>query len=141
MTSSMAGRLALPFMSSYVASKFALEGFADTLRRELATRGVKVVVLDLGAIKTSIFGKSTAKEDPVYTEVKKFADLFSAEGVKHAYPSESVAKLVEEVLRIKNPKTRYIFGGNVGMAKILLYLPDKWVDFLISQMLKKMSNS
>ncbi len=44
--SSVAGKLATPYMSPYCASKFALEGFSDSLRRELKPFGVKVILVE-----------------------------------------------------------------------------------------------
>ncbi len=52
LVSSFAGRVGLPFIGSYTASKFALEGLADVMRREAAEFGVKVIVVEPGGVKT-----------------------------------------------------------------------------------------
>ena len=57
MISSIGGRLALPIAGPYAASKFALEGLSDSLRREVRHLGVKVVVVEPGGIKTPIWDK------------------------------------------------------------------------------------
>ena len=52
---SIAGKVALPGFASYSASKFALEGFTDSLRREVEPFGVAVSLVEPGAIETPLF--------------------------------------------------------------------------------------
>jgi len=54
---SIGGVLALPFLSSYAATKFAAEGYSHSLRRELRLVGVKVIILGPGAIKSEMWNK------------------------------------------------------------------------------------
>jgi NAD(P)-dependent dehydrogenase (short-subunit alcohol dehydrogenase family) len=56
--SSIAGRLALPGSGYYSATKFAIEGMSDALRKEVAPLGIRVVVVDLGALRTDFAGRS-----------------------------------------------------------------------------------
>ena len=56
--SSIGGRVALPLVGPYSASKFALEGISDSLRRELLRQGVDVIVIEPGGVKTPIWSKS-----------------------------------------------------------------------------------
>src|SRR4051794_35262517 len=58
--SSIGGRMALPLVGPYNASKFALEAVSDSLRRELRGQGIDVVVIEPGAIKTPIWQKGNA---------------------------------------------------------------------------------
>ena len=57
--SSVSGQIAYPFMSPYCASKFALEAFSDSLRRELLLYGIDVIVIEPGPIKTPIWNISS----------------------------------------------------------------------------------
>ena len=57
--SSIGGRVALPLVGAYNASKFALEGMSDALRRELRPFGVDVILVEPGGVKTPIWTKST----------------------------------------------------------------------------------
>ncbi|KAF2357425.1 Short-chain dehydrogenase/reductase SDR [Trinorchestia longiramus] len=52
--SSLQGRLAIPYRSSYCASKHALQGFMDSLRAEVAAEGIKVSVVSPGYIATNL---------------------------------------------------------------------------------------
>src|SRR5262245_29141737 len=61
--SSIGGRVALPFLGPYAASKFGLEGVSDSLRRELRPQGVEVILVEPGGVKTPIWKKSTAVAD------------------------------------------------------------------------------
>ena len=55
--SSVSGRRANPFVAPYSASKFAVEAFSDSLRRELLIYGVDVILIEPGPIKTAIWDK------------------------------------------------------------------------------------
>ena len=56
--SSVSGRLAVPFLGAYAASKFGLEGYSDSLRRELMLFGIKVILIEPGAVVTPIWEKA-----------------------------------------------------------------------------------
>lgn len=56
--SSIAGRLAMPGSGYYSATKFAIEGMSDALRKELAPLGIRVMVVDPGAFRTDFAGRS-----------------------------------------------------------------------------------
>src|SRR5947209_16873980 len=55
--SSVSGRVAMPFMGPYAASKFALEAVSDSLRRELLPFGVDVIVVEPGSVQSRIWDK------------------------------------------------------------------------------------
>ena len=56
--SSVGGRIGNPFLAPYVASKFALEGLSESLRRELLPFGIDVIVIAPGAVATPIWAKA-----------------------------------------------------------------------------------
>eukprot|EP01125_Pyxidicula_operculata_P016478 TRINITY_DN5677_c0_g1_i1.p1 TRINITY_DN5677_c0_g1~~TRINITY_DN5677_c0_g1_i1.p1 ORF type:complete len:318 (-),score=53.34 TRINITY_DN5677_c0_g1_i1:45-998(-) len=60
-TSSAAGSVALPTMSAYTASKFALKGWTDSIRSEMKRWGVTVCLVQPGGMKTAIFTVDTVK--------------------------------------------------------------------------------
>ncbi len=63
MTSSLAGLITLPEWSVYVASKWAITGFADSIRYELSPEGVLVTTLHPGMVSTDFFAKEKANQD------------------------------------------------------------------------------
>ncbi|MFA6207154.1 MAG: SDR family oxidoreductase [Methylocystis sp.] len=91
--SSVAGRFAAPFLGAYAASKFALEGMSDALRRELMVYGVDVVLIEPGMIATPIWDKAEA------------TDLAMFEGTAYAGPGRRMLKwLVEAGRRAPGPE-------------------------------------
>jgi NAD(P)-dependent dehydrogenase (short-subunit alcohol dehydrogenase family) len=66
--SSGAGRLAIPAMGFYCASKFALEALAEAYRYELAGQGIDSVIVEPGAHQTSVFNNLVFAEDESRTE-------------------------------------------------------------------------
>jgi NAD(P)-dependent dehydrogenase (short-subunit alcohol dehydrogenase family) len=119
--SSLAGRLAQPFVGPYCASKHALEALSDALRFELAPWGVGVVVIEPGAVKTPIWDKSLATVDEmtanmpeearnlyggVIRRVRGMLQRMGRDGV----PPEQVAESVLHALTASQPRTRYAVG-------------------------------
>jgi NAD(P)-dependent dehydrogenase (short-subunit alcohol dehydrogenase family) len=146
MMSSVAGRFASPLVGPYCASKFALEGFSDALRRELAPWKLSVSLIEPGRVKTPIWDKSVAAaEDIAKTLPAQAQTLYGAamnklrEGAMTATTQgvapDEVAKAVEHALVSANPKIRYVVGPDAKQATLLLkLLPDKWMDWLAKRM-------
>src|SRR5919112_4501926 len=65
MVSSIGGRVALPLVAAYNASKFGLEGVSDSLRRELQGQGVHVILIEPGGVKTPIWRKGNETADEI----------------------------------------------------------------------------
>jgi NAD(P)-dependent dehydrogenase (short-subunit alcohol dehydrogenase family) len=106
--SSGVGRLALPFMAPYVASKFAIEGYAEGTSYELAPLGIETVIVQPGAYGTSFFTSVVPPAKDFSGEYGPVADMFAgfagafeemAKAGKMGDPSEIANALVEEVER------------------------------------------
>lgn len=112
MISSVGGKRAMPFIAAYAASKFALEGYSEGLRRELMPFGVDVVVIGPGAVKTAIWDKGLAFDQTRYANsiygpiLKQFTSIV-AKQAENGLPAEEVGELIWRALTIKAPKTRY----------------------------------
>jgi NAD(P)-dependent dehydrogenase (short-subunit alcohol dehydrogenase family) len=144
---SIGGRVALPLLSPYAASKFALEAITDSLRRELRPFGVQVSIIEPAAIATPIWDKSRqaneelAKDAPPEAEqlYGKLIDRVRAETAELArtgLPPIEVAKAVEHALTAEKPKTRYLVGRAAkGRAAAAALLPDRAFDRLIARAL------
>jgi NAD(P)-dependent dehydrogenase (short-subunit alcohol dehydrogenase family) len=123
--SSGAGRLAIPGMAIYCASKFALEALAEVYRYELAPLGIDSVVLEPGAYATPIMGKLEKGEDPArksgYGEVAEIPEkLKTTIGSSRANPQEIADKVLQI---IETPagrrQLRYRVGpGGPGVERI-----------------------
>lgn len=146
--SSIGGRMALPLVGPYNASKFALEGLSDSLRRETRGQGIEVVLIEPGAIKTPIWGKGNAAADEMLADAPPEAErlygklirALRAETVKieeeRGLPPEEVAKVVGEAMTARKPKTRYLVGRDAKMrAAMAKRLPDRVMDSLIGRTL------
>jgi len=147
--SSISGRLALPFLGPYNSSKFALEAVTDALRRELKSHGVKVVSINPGSIRTSIWEKGEAWQKEaasqcmpqimqVYAGALKIFDEQIKKTAKNALDTAKVVKAIGRALDEKNPKTRYFVSRKIKFKAFLArHLPDKFMDFMIRRSLKK----
>jgi len=123
--SSGAGRLAIPGMGLYCASKFAMEALAETYRYELASLGIDSVILEPGAYATPIMGKLEKGEDPArksgYGEMANVPEKLQAKiGSSRANPQE-IADFVLRIIETPAGKRqlRYRVGpGGPGVQNI-----------------------
>jgi NAD(P)-dependent dehydrogenase (short-subunit alcohol dehydrogenase family) len=120
--SSLSGRVATPMTGAYNASKFALEGLADSLRMEVRPWGVRVVLVEPAQVDTDIWqganqslDESVALLSPVQRELyRKHIEGFRKSipmSQRMAAPVESVAATVEQALTARRPKARYVVGA------------------------------
>ena len=142
MISSVSGKRSYPFVSPYTASKHALEAFSDSLRREMMLYGIKVVIIEPGPIKTPIWDKTPSVEDNPFlgtdyeSSLRKFYGQMVTKGKLEGLPVEKVGKLVEKVITINKPKTRYVITGRKWLDYILPgILPDRLLDKLFAKFL------
>ena len=134
--SSVGGRNGNPFLGPYVASKFAIEGLSESLRRELLLLGVDVIIVAPGAVATAIWGK--AKEDDLvpyensvfYPALQKVFAYMKGNGAK-GLPAEDLGELVAKVLTIEKPKVRYTIAPDALQTFMLANLPRRMVDRMI----------
>ncbi|MGC8765791.1 MAG: SDR family oxidoreductase [Brevinematia bacterium] len=129
---SMAGVIAMPFLAPYVSTKFALEGFTDSLRRELSPLGVKVVLLEVGGVNTPIWQKAR-KQDISFVEKKYMKSLEEfgknfIDTAKNAMSPDKAALQIYKVIRKKNPKTSYIIAEGKFLTFLTTLLPKKFID-------------
>jgi NAD(P)-dependent dehydrogenase (short-subunit alcohol dehydrogenase family) len=137
---SVAGRIAYPFMGAYAASKYALEGLSDVLRRELAWYGVHVVLIEPSTIKTPIIDKFDAQlaryANTDYASVLTAVARTVESRRGSALPLEAVTRVVIRALESGKPKTRYPIPRNWLFSWALpRWLPDRWFDGLVAKRL------
>ena len=136
--SSTGGRVALPFMGPYVASKFGLEAFSDSLRRELAPCGVQVSVIQPGAIRTPIWDKTDPHDARLDGSIfaaraRAFGRLMLERARTGGRPPDTIARAVHRVLGSRRPRPRYLVTEANLMTRVAGLLPDRWLDFAISR--------
>lgn len=141
MISSVGGQNGSPFVGPYAASKFALEGYSQSLRRELMLYGIDVIVLGPGAIATPIWDKAEQNDlkrfdNTAYAPImSRVADYMLAQGRK-GLPASDVGDLIWRVLTIDKPKTRYAILRNEFMDRTLPRLMNpRAVDRIIARRL------
>jgi hypothetical protein len=139
---SVSGKIAFPFVGAYAASKFALEGFSDALRRELMLYGIDVILIGPGAVVTPIWDKAEEADFSPYADtaygpvLDRFAKFFLEEGRK-GLPPEHIARIVVEALTAKAPKARYApVRGAFANWTLPRLMPARMLDRVIAGRLK-----
>ena len=146
--SSIGGRVGLPLVGAYNASKFGLEGLSDSLRRELRPHGVDVILIEPGGVKTPIWKKGEELADEMLEDVPPEAErlygrLIAAvrtgtqriareTGIE---PSE-VAEVIGRALTSSRPRARYLVGNDAKQRAVMAkLLPARVMDRLIARAL------
>lgn len=137
--SSISGFISFPFFGAYAASKFAMEGLSDALRRELKQTGVSVSVVQPGNIDTGIwadsFSHGKALEDQFPPEAAQvYGQRFQDSGSGNTGPArksspDAVAEAVVTAMTSAKPKARYLVGPDARrLARLRRLLPDALLD-------------
>jgi len=145
--SSIGGRVAFPTYGAYAASKFALEGFSDVLRREVGRLGVKVIVIEPGTIATPLWGKGIAIMDTLAATMTadqhaRYDDLIAAMHKQAQGQAASgilplrAATVIADAIQARKPRTRYLVGRDAKLlAAMSGLLSDRTVDRLVARTL------
>src|SRR6266404_1220963 len=103
MISSVAGKNGNPLMSAYSASKFAIEGLSESLRREMMLFGIDVIIIAPGAVKTPIWSKaeeidiSAYKNSPLLLALERIGKFLRQLG-ESGWPAEKIGELIHHAL-------------------------------------------
>jgi len=137
--SSVGGKFAAPFIGAYAASKHAIEGYSESLRRELLLFGIDVIIIGPGAVVTPIWDKAEAvglgpyADTPYAGPMQRFSDYFLAQGRK-GLPPERIGEVVLTALTAAKPKVRYaVVPGALMNWVIPRLLPKRMVDRTIGK--------
>jgi NAD(P)-dependent dehydrogenase (short-subunit alcohol dehydrogenase family) len=140
MISSVAGKNGNPLMSAYSASKFAIEGLSESLRREMMLFGIDVIVIAPGAVKTPIWGKAEEVDVAAYKNSPFFPALerirkFMLQLGENGLPPEKIAERIADVLTSASPKVRYQITPDPMRHLVTAILPKRMVDRIIAKRL------
>lgn len=137
---SLSGRIAAPFQGVYAASKHAVEGLSDALRREVAPHGIKVSVIRPGFINTP-FGEQEqealaryADGGGPYADQARIFKAWHARGHPSAPPPSVVAEAVHNALTAERPHSRYTVPAQmVGALALRNLAPSAVTDRLFER--------
>ncbi|MGI9009616.1 MAG: SDR family oxidoreductase [Nitrososphaeraceae archaeon] len=129
--SSIAGKMAIPLNSAYVSSKFAVEGFSESIRYELEDFGIKVILIEPGVIKSNFYENIKMSKnslmDPKSAYQPITQKIFEAflPMLEYAFPTKIVADVILEAVNSDNPNIRYAVGDD---AKSIIEARKKLSD-------------
>jgi NAD(P)-dependent dehydrogenase (short-subunit alcohol dehydrogenase family) len=151
--SSVGGKVVLPTYGAYAGSKFALEAVSDALRREVAELGIKVVVIEPGAVKTEMAerGIATAEglmADMTAAQLARYGDLAAAVTAQArsfndiGVSAEHAAKVIAKAATASRPRTRYTIGRDAAiLVRISRVVSDRVLDRIVRRNLRSFANS
>lgn len=128
----------IPFHGFYTASKHAVESYNDSLRRELAYLGMKVVAIRPGAVDTAMTGSTVPQFEKIKATTTHFGRQYNklsplmAGATARPMPPERIAKTVLKALTARRPRRAYNVGQDMRV-KLLTLLPAGLTDFIFKR--------
>ncbi len=136
-TSSLGGRIGLPYQGLYSATKFAVEGMSEALRMEVHQFGIRVIMIEPGDFRTG-FTKNrryvTASQgDSAYKGSFERTIKVAENDEQGGSSPEQIARLLVRILRTRSPKVRYSVGGisQRGAAVLKQILPGRAFEWAL----------
>ena len=137
--SSGGGSIGQPFMASYCSSKHALEGFSESLRRELLIYGIKVIIIAPRAFKTAIWEKSNVDKrasdfrKTVYSQAFSKFTGFIKDASKEGQDVKVLARKIYKISTLTKPKVKYSMGPSGLQFFLIRTLPKKLIDKILGK--------
>jgi len=144
MLGSILGRVAAPWRGAYNASKFALEGYTDTLRLELRGSPIRVSLVDPGPVRSRFRDNSLDNFD-AFVDLEAsphreaYVKLRAQTGARKDHQpftvdAAAVAMKVAQVLTSRNPRARYyVTLPAYVLATARCLLPTAWLDAVLAR--------
>jgi NAD(P)-dependent dehydrogenase (short-subunit alcohol dehydrogenase family) len=118
---SLGGRISFPLNSPYHATKFALEGLSESIQYELEPFGIKIIVIEPGAIGSNFWkniktaNKASSNPNSPYAQLaNNMSEAFKKIEQNAIHPSE-VAKVILDAVTSDDPQLRYLVGNDAAM--------------------------
>ena len=146
--SSVGGKVAMATYGPYAGSKFALEAVSDALRREVGPLGVKVIVVEPGAVTTEMLGRVAAAGERITNGMTaeqrgRYATLMHSiisqaqAAIPKGVPAEEAGRVIADAVTSKRPRTRYTVGREAAIiVRLARVLSDRTLDSLLARSLK-----
>jgi NAD(P)-dependent dehydrogenase (short-subunit alcohol dehydrogenase family) len=147
--SSVGGKFALPTYGAYAGSKFALEAVSDALRREVSDAGIKVVVVEPGAVMTEMAERGIATAEGLQANITtaqlaRYRDLTAAiAGQARSFnetgvSAEHAARVIATAATAPRPRTRYTIGRDAAiLVRVTQVVSDRVLDRIIRLNLRR----
>ena len=139
---SSGGKVAIPLLGAYSASKFGLEGMSDALRRELLLFGINVVIIEPGTVNTEMYDKgekedlSEFEQTEYWAAVQKFQKWIVNEARTNGLPPERLGEAVHMALTTAKPRARYaVIPNRFKNWTLPRLLPAKMLDGVLAKQL------
>ncbi|MCK8486661.1 SDR family NAD(P)-dependent oxidoreductase [Paenibacillus sp. MBLB2552] len=145
---SLGGKVSMPGFGIYSAAKYAMEAINDSLRREMSSFGLKVIMITPGGVSTGLSERGIAtaerlaklmtpdqhrRHDRLFDAVKAQAEAWATDGIR----PEKVAAVVSRAIHVNKPRTRYTVGRDSALlTRLIRILPDKLLDRMLRSQMK-----
>jgi NAD(P)-dependent dehydrogenase (short-subunit alcohol dehydrogenase family) len=140
MISSVAGKNGNPLTAAYAASKHAIEGLSESLRREMMLFGIDVIIIAPGPVKTPIWSKaeevdiSAYRNSPFFPALERMRKFMQHLG-EIGLPPERIAERIAEALTSASPRVRYQIAPDPMRHLMTAWLPKRMMDRIIAKRL------
>ncbi len=141
--SSIGGKMAMPLSSPYIGTKFAVEGLSESIAYDLEPFGIKVVIIEPGAIKTKfetgmvVAQKTQNPNSPYYNTMQKLQRSLNS-AFKNGTPPTKVAEVILNAITSPVPNLRYSVGDDAAvLAQKRKALPDSEFQKLVLEFFKQ----
>ena len=137
--SSGGGSIGQPFMASYCSSKHALEGFSESLRRELLIHDIKVIIIAPRAFKTAIWDKSNVDDRATKfnkTEYRRAFEKFTnfiKYSSKQGQDVKVLAQKIYKISMLRRPNVKYSMGPSGLQFYLIRTLPKRFIDKILGK--------
>jgi NAD(P)-dependent dehydrogenase (short-subunit alcohol dehydrogenase family) len=137
--SSVGGKFGGPFLGAYAAAKHGLEGFSESLRRELMLYGIDVIIVGPGSVATPIWDKAekvdlSSYANTDYVNAAQRVQKYMIRDGRRGYPPEKVGEVVLHALTTPRPRVRYSVVPGSSLRRIIqMLLPKRFVDNVIAK--------
>ena len=146
--SSVGGKVAMATYGPYAGSKFALEAVSDALRREVEPLGVKVIVVEPGAVTTEMLGRVAVTGEHItslmsteqqgrYAALMRSVISQAQAAVPRGASAEKAGQVIADAITNKRPRTRYTVGHDAAIIiRLARFLSDRTLDSLLARSLR-----